>query len=237
MTKNDVDMMVKPEDTYSQALCTLFDTLKYIKQEPWYKYIRMEPQWKAFIISNVVGLITLGLWVLLGVCGIQTWLVSFLVFIMIVSFGSGVVTLAISICILFEIKRRAEHHRAELISYTQDLVYQCACGMLCDEFSITQEQFDFDITPILNQHVNLRQTWFLSNPGIDVIRNALTQKYKRLTHEMQLNDLKVENIQLQNESLAIDNAQKKNWRCGSCGNLNRADDMSCINCGAIRPED
>lgn len=238
MTKNDVDKVVIPEDTYSQTLCALFDILERIKQEPWYKYIRMEPLWKAFIISSLVSLISLGL--SLGLSYIfpsARGLWASLMGITIVSFFVTVVLLALSICALFEIKLRAERCRTDLISYTQSLIYYCVCGMLCDEFSITQEQFDFDITPILNQHVNLRQTWFLSNPGIDVIRNALTQKYKRMTHEMQLNDLKIENMQLQNEGLAIDNIQKKNWRCGSCGNLNRADDMSCINCGAIRPED
>ena len=229
MTKNDVDKVVVPEDTYSQTLCALFDILERIKQEPWYKYIRMEPQWKVFIITGIVSLISLGLSYIFPSVGF--------IVLAVIGFFITVGSLAFSICVLFEIKLRAERHRADLISYVQDLICQCACGMLCDEFSITQEQFDFDITPILNQHVNLRQMWFLSNAGIDVIRNALAQKYKRMTHEMQLNDLKIENMQLQNEGLAIDNLQKKNWRCGSCGNLNRADDMSCINCGAIRPED
>lgn len=234
MTKNDVDKVVIPEDPYSKTLYALFDILERIKQEPWYKYIRMEPQWKAFIISGIVSLISLGLSFILPS---GTWVWAFSLGITVAGFFVTVGSLALSICVLFEINLRAERHRADLISYAQSLVYQCACGMLCDEFSITQEQFDFDITPILNQHVNLRQTWFLSDPGIDVVRNALAQKYKRMTHEMQLNDLKIENMQLQNEGLAIDNIQKKNWRCGSCGNLNRADDMSCINCGAIRPED
>ncbi len=67
------------------------------------------------------------------------------------------------------------------------------------------------------------------------VKDLLERKFKARNFTDNEQDLKLQNLQLQNESIAIDNAQKKFWVCDHCGNTNRADDMSCIKCGAIRP--
>ena len=74
-----------------------------------------------------------------------------------------------------------------------------------------------------------------SDEDIDLIEKELKKKYEKQVVESELNQLKIENLKLQNESISIDNEQKKFWTCNFCGNMNRADDMSCIKCGGIRP--
>ena len=70
---------------------------------------------------------------------------------------------------------------------------------------------------------------------INGVRDLLSRKFKGIDFDNKSQDLKLENLKLQNESIAIDNTQKKFWTCQFCGNMNRADDMSCIKCGGIRP--
>lgn len=104
---------------------------------------------------------------------------------------------------------------------------------LCMQFNITPAQFEFDITPILNQHPELRE-WWTSQEKIEVVVEALTRKYKRTYNELEKSDLEVQNLKLQNESIKIDNTQKKFWTCAYCGNYNPGLEMSCIKCGAAR---
>ncbi len=105
---------------------------------------------------------------------------------------------------------------------------------LCMRFGITPTQFEYDLTPILYQHPELKE-WWMEQERIDVVIEALTRKYKRTYNELEKSDLEVENLKLRNEGIAIDNTQKKFWTCQFCGNMNRADDMSCIKCGGVRP--
>ena len=70
---------------------------------------------------------------------------------------------------------------------------------------------------------------------INGVQDLLSRKFKGIDFDNKSQDLKLENLKLQNESIAIDNTQKKFWTCQFCGNMNRADDMSCIKCGGIRP--
>ena len=102
-------------------------------------------------------------------------------------------------------------------------------------FNLTQAQLEYDLTGILNAHISFKDNWWLTNESADVIENALNQKYKRTANEETKADLHIENLKLQNESLEIDNTQKKFWVCSFCGNTNRGDDMSCIKCGGTRP--
>ena len=106
---------------------------------------------------------------------------------------------------------------------------------LCERFNLTQAQLNYDLTGILNAHPQFKQDWWKHNDYVDVIANALEQKYRRNTTEEKVSELHIENLKLQNESLEIDNSQKKLWVCSFCGNTNRGDDMSCIKCGGIRP--
>ena len=70
---------------------------------------------------------------------------------------------------------------------------------------------------------------------INGVKDLLGRKFKSINFTDSEQDLKLQNLKLQNESIAIDNTQKKFWTCQFCGNMNRADDMSCIKCGGIRP--
>lgn len=115
-----------------------------------------------------------------------------------------------------------------------NLLRQFVIAELCQQFSLSQYQIEYDLTPILNQHPELNE-WWIDQEKIDVVVEALIRKYKRTYNELEKSDLQVENLKLQNESIAIDNIQKRFWTCTYCGNMNRADDMSCIKCGAIRP--
>lgn len=104
---------------------------------------------------------------------------------------------------------------------------------LCQQFAITPYQLDYDLNSILTP--DMKNDWWCVQGKIDVVCTALSRKYQRTANDMAKSDLEVENLKLQNESIAIDNVQKKFWTCQFCGNMNRADDMSCIKCGAIRP--
>lgn len=115
-----------------------------------------------------------------------------------------------------------------------DLLRKFVISELCQQFNISSYQIEYDLTPILNQHPEIRD-WWTDQEKIDVIVEALVRKYKRTYNELEKSDLEVQNLKLQNESIAIDNTQKKFWTCQFCGNMNRADDMSCIKCGGIRP--
>ena len=68
-----------------------------------------------------------------------------------------------------------------------------------------------------------------------LLYNILYDKYYKKIINKQKEKLQLKKLELQNESIAIDNEQKRFWTCNFCGNMNRADDMSCIKCGGIRP--
>lgn len=104
---------------------------------------------------------------------------------------------------------------------------------LCQQFVITPYQLEYDLNSILTP--DMKNNWWCVQGKIDVVCTALSRKYQRTANDLAKSDLEVENLKLQNESIAIDNVQKKFWTCQFCGNMNRADDMSCIKCGAIRP--
>lgn len=70
---------------------------------------------------------------------------------------------------------------------------------------------------------------------INTVEDLLAEKFKKRTYTNSKQELSLQNLELKNESIAIDNTQKKFWTCQFCGNMNRADDMSCIKCGGIRP--
>lgn len=115
-----------------------------------------------------------------------------------------------------------------------ELLRQFVISELCQQFNLSSYQIEYDLTPIINQHPELSD-WWTDQEKIDVVIEALMRKYKRTNNELEMSDLKVQNLKLQNEGIAIDNTQKKFWTCQFCGNMNRADDMSCIKCGGIRP--
>lgn len=77
--------------------------------------------------------------------------------------------------------------------------------------------------------------FFKSLEHIKAVEDLLAEKFKKRVYTNDKQDLSLQNLKLKNESLAIDNAQKKFWVCNFCGNMNRSDDMSCIKCGGVRP--
>jgi len=96
------------------------------------------------------------------------------------------------------------------------------------------DQLEKDVSRMVNRGL-ISDRWCFSDEDIDIIEKELKKKYEKQVTESELKQLKIENLKLQNEGIAIDNVQKKFWRCVSCGNLNRADDMRCPSCGGIRP--
>lgn len=138
-------------------------------------------------------------------------------------------------------KQTIENNNAKLQTISNDIssldtkAKTLVSTELCSLFGITQYQLEYDLTGILNIHAELRNDWWLIQGKTDVIIDALSRKYQRDNNEIVKSDLQVEHLKLQNESIAIDNTQKKFWTCQFCGNMNRADDMSCIKCGGIRP--
>ncbi len=117
----------------------------------------------------------------------------------------------------------------------RELLKEYVISELCAQFGITQHQLEYDLKDIMTQHPDYEVDWWAIKDKKDIVCNELSRKYKLAQNEMAKSDLEVENLTLLNESIAIDNEQKKFWRCNFCGNVNRADDMSCINCGGIRP--
>jgi len=123
--------------------------------------------------------------------------------------------------------------QTRVIAYNDSKIHRLSNNYLCERFSLTQEQLDWDLTGIINAHPGFK-TWWQKQSSVAVVEKALNDKYHRYTIEQQTGNLKVENLKLQNESIAIDNTQKKLWTCPHCGNVNRADDLSCISCGGNR---
>ena len=115
-------------------------------------------------------------------------------------------------------------------------LYNLRVSYLCERFDLTQAQLSYDLTGILNTHPQFKKDWWKYNDSVDVIENALEQKYRRHLSEEKTTELHIENLKLQNESLEIDNSQKAFWVCSFCGNTNRGEDMSCIKCGGIRSQ-
>lgn len=141
-----------------------------------------------------------------------------------------VVALVICVCGI----NRAKVYKSRETKLCKEL-YDLRTTYLCERFELTRAQLSYDLTGILNAHPQFKTDWWKHNDNVDVIENALDQKYRRNSTEVKASELHIENLKLQNESLEIDNSQKKFWVCTFCGNTNRGDDMSCIKCGGIRP--
>jgi len=131
---------------------------------------------------------------------------------------------------LIQLVRKLEENNKEI--YSQ--LYELKLTYLSELFNTTKSQIIFDLEDIVKTHSTLFN-WYQTNESTDVVIKALQEKYKMHTNKLITSDLQVENLKLQNEGIAIDNSQKKFWTCQFCGNMNRADEMSCIKCGGIRP--
>ena len=136
---------------------------------------------------------------------------------------------------------------------TQNYVFD----YLCSVFALSRTRLDAELELLARVYPNavLRSTttnryvangvrheekiisydFWQSLEHIHTVEDLLAEKFKKRTYTNSKQELSLQNLELKNESIAIDNAQKKFWTCTYCGNMNRADDMSCIKCGAIRP--
>ena len=116
--------------------------------------------------------------------------------------------------------------------------------MLLDELNLLSKSYGTlvmkstktNVDIVHNQYTTTTSYNFWQNVDcINGVQDLLSRKFKGIDFDNKSHDLKLENLKLQNESIAIDNNQKKFWTCQFCGNINRADDMSCLKCGGIRP--
>ncbi len=102
--------------------------------------------------------------------------------------------------------------------------------MLLDELNLLSNSYN-----ALLMKSGITYNFWQNVDCINGVQDLLSRKFKGIDFDNKSQDLKLENLKLQNESIVIDNTQKKFWTCQFCGNMNRADDMSCIKCGGIRP--
>lgn len=112
----------------------------------------------------------------------------------------------------------------------------CAANIMwfAKEFHTSPQQVQYDLSAIFSVHPELRDNWWYKRSTSQVVETELKKRLYYINNELTKSGLQVQNLQLQNEGIAIDNSQKKFWRCSHCGNLNRADDMQCPACGGIR---
>ena len=113
-------------------------------------------------------------------------------------------------------------------------LHQLAKQYLYNKYGVTEAQLDYDLTGIIHKYNYLKDSWYTSEEQLEVIDKALARKYKKQSNEDITSDLQLENLVLKNKSIAIDNDQKKFWKCDYCENVNHGTDMKCINCGAVR---
>lgn len=129
------------------------------------------------------------------------------------------------------LERDNKHTYPQRLNQISTDTYSTYLRYFAGKYNTTCEQIEFDLQRITNLNIN---GWWTTSNKADVIENELDKFYVFSQNAIKRDTLTVENLQLQNESIKIDNNQKKFWTCAYCGNYNPGSEMSCIKCGAAR---
>jgi len=204
------------------------EALEQLKKEP--TLIREKAR-TTKIANFIKGIGLIGLDLVLGILSLVT-------------FGEGGVWLFIVETVIVVLVSYVVIHRydeagalSEWELQCEDLITElCAANIMlfAKEFDKSPQQIQYDLASVLMMYPDSKNDWWMSRGTAKVIKEELCRQIELKSNGMKQSSLKVRNLQLQNEGIAIDNVQKKFWRCVSCGNLNRADDMRCPSCGGIR---
>jgi hypothetical protein len=119
--------------------------------------------------------------------------------------------------------------------------YNLVSQSLCKYFNISSSRLTDELRLMLQSYptvvrkMGTNYYYWIDIGCINEVYNILSRKFKQESYTDSTMDLNLENLKLQNESIDIDNKQKRFWRCDYCNNMNRAEEMKCLGCGAARP--